>query len=203
MAYMLDPRLQALWDRQAIEHILTTYARAIDRLDVELLKSLYHPGALDTHASFKGSAEEFADFAIDYLRREFTATMHHITHSNINVYGDAAATESYFYAYHRFEGNFDRVSEFFGKAYAQRCRSDGTLDDGHEFICGGRYIDLFTKRNGEWRIADREITVEWNHVRPASKSEPGSFIANNTAPPGRDRDDIIYRFITRARKGAE
>jgi hypothetical protein len=40
-------QLQTLLDRQQIETILTTYPRAIDRLDVELLKSLYHPDARD------------------------------------------------------------------------------------------------------------------------------------------------------------
>jgi SnoaL-like domain len=37
-----DPLLQELADRRDIEHVITPYARAIDRLDIELLKSLYH-----------------------------------------------------------------------------------------------------------------------------------------------------------------
>jgi len=45
----------SLLDRFAIENILTSYARAIDRLDIELLKSLYHEDARDDHAWFEGT----------------------------------------------------------------------------------------------------------------------------------------------------
>src|SRR4051794_25564624 len=45
-------------DRFAIEDILTSYARAIDRLDIELLKSLYHEDARDDHAWFEGTARD-------------------------------------------------------------------------------------------------------------------------------------------------
>ncbi len=197
----LDERLQSLLDRQAIDHILTLYPRAIDRLDLELLKSLYHPGARDEHASFKGTADAFAEHVIGFLRDTFTTTMHHVTHSNVELCGDRAAAESYYYAYHRLEGDFDKVAGFFGRDYALRCRRDETLGYGHEFICGGRYVDLFEKRQGEWHIADREITVEWKHFRPATHGGAESGIEQIVAPPGRDRNDIAYRFIARARAG--
>lgn len=190
-----DPVIQGIVDRQAIDDILTTYPRAIDRLDLDLLKSLYHPDARDDHASFKGTAHEFAEYAIAFLRDTFVSTMHHVTHSHIAVNEDAAAAESYYYAYHRLEGDFDKVAGFFGKTYAERCAADGTLDDGHEFICGGRYVDSLTKRDGAWRIANREITVEWKHFRPATHGDPESGIAQIVAPPGRDRNDIAYRFL--------
>jgi hypothetical protein len=112
-------QLQTLLDRQQIETILTTYPRAIDRLDLELLKSLYHPDARDDHASFRGTAHEFADYVIPVLQETFTATMHHVTHYNIELNGDIAAAESYYYAYHRLEGGFDKIAGFFGPSYAR------------------------------------------------------------------------------------
>lgn len=194
----MDPEFRELLDRQAIGQVLTAYARAIDRLDLEALKALYHPEARDNHAAFEGSAQDFATHAIDFLRDAFTATMHHVTHSHIELFGDSAVSESYFYAYHRLEGDEAKVAQFFGRSYVDRCLADGTLENGHEFICGGRYIDLFTRREGAWRIADREITVEWNSVRPATMSEPGTFLAGNVAPAGRGPEDVVYRFIARA-----
>jgi hypothetical protein len=194
-------QLQTLLDRQQIESILTTYPRAIDRLDVELLKSLYHADARDDHASFKGTAHEFADFVIPFLRETFTSTMHHVTHYNIELHGDIAAAESYYYAYHRLQGDFEKVAGFFGPSYAEKCRRDGTLDNGHEFICGGRYVDLFTRQQNQWRIAEREITVEWKHFRPTTHGDEGSGIEAIAAAPGRDRTDIAYRFFARAKAG--
>lgn len=188
--------LRELMDREEIRHILTAYARAIDRLDIDLLKSLYHPDARDEHASFKGTADEFADYAIAFQRETFVATMHHITHSHISLNGNETAAESYYYAYHRMEGGYDKVSAFFGQSYADRCSADGTLDQGHEFINGGRYIDRLSRRNGKWRIAHREITVEWKHFRPATKGDPGSGIEAIEAPALRGKDDIAYQLFS-------
>jgi len=195
MTHDQENQLRALQDRQDIQHLLTRYARAIDRLDIELLKSLYHPDARDDHASFKGTAQEFAEHAIGFLRDAFVTTMHHVTHSHINVVGDEAAAESYYYAYHRMEGDHAKVAGFFGKTYADRCAADGTLDDGHEFICGGRYVDRLSRRDGKWRIAKREITVEWKHFRPSTHGDPESGIEAIAAPARRDREDIAYRFF--------
>ena len=187
--------LRELRDRQEIEHLLTLYARAIDRLDIDLLKSLYHPDARDDHASFKGTAHEFADHAIAFLRDAFVATMHHVTHTHIEVRGDEAAAESYYYGYHRMEGDRDKIAGFFGDRYADQCLADGTLADGHEFICGGRYVDRMSRRDGAWRIANRQITVEWKHFRPATHGAPGSGIEAIVARASRDRSDIAYSFF--------
>ena len=54
-------QLQYLLDRQAIADVLVTYSRAIDRLDRDLLISVYHPDAIDDHGVFIGTREEFAD----------------------------------------------------------------------------------------------------------------------------------------------
>ena len=106
-----------------------------------------------------------------------------------------AAAESYYYAYHLLEGDIDKVAGFFGKSYAERCAKDGTIDDGHEFISGGRYVDSLTKRDGVWRFANRETTVEWKHFRPVTHGDPGSGIEKIVAPAGRDRNDVAYRVF--------
>jgi len=45
-------------DREAIENLLGLYCRAIDRLDVELLKSVYHPDGIDDHGAISANAHE-------------------------------------------------------------------------------------------------------------------------------------------------
>ena len=53
-----------LQDRRAIEDCLMTYSRAIDRLDRDLLLSVYHEDAVDDHGLFVGSPAAFPDWAI-------------------------------------------------------------------------------------------------------------------------------------------
>jgi hypothetical protein len=54
-------QLLACADRDAIENLLGLYCRAIDRLDLELLESVYHPDAVDDHGMIHASGHEFAE----------------------------------------------------------------------------------------------------------------------------------------------
>ena len=80
----------------------------------------------------------------------FRATMHFITNTAITfpAAGQAHA-ESYFYAYHEHlpgpHGGPVMVT-----------------------LVGGRYIDRFEERNGEWRILARVVTMEWSEHRPGA-----------------------------------
>ena len=92
----LDAR--ALADREEIRDILARYARAIDRLDVDLLKSCYHPDSYDDHGHFKGNGHEFADFIIESLRGRCHATSHVVTNILVELDPtdhDRATGESY------------------------------------------------------------------------------------------------------------
>jgi hypothetical protein len=53
--FMLEsPALEALLDKQAIYDVLLRYCRRIDRVDVDLVRSGYHAGAIDHHTGFEG-----------------------------------------------------------------------------------------------------------------------------------------------------
>jgi hypothetical protein len=187
----LEKRLQELVDRQDIERVVRLYCRAIDRLDLELLKSVYHPDGTDDHGSFSGNAHEFADTIIPSLREAIVDGMHTITQSVVDVQGAYATAESYYLAYQRCPGGREKVAAFFGERYAQSVRAD--IDKDHDYFCGGRYIDLFEKRGGQWKILRRKITNEWNMVRPCGRITDQGFIAAYNLPGRRDREDYVYR----------
>jgi hypothetical protein len=168
MTSELERRVQIMWDRQEIERVLRIYCRAIDRLDVELLKSVYHPDAIDAHGSFTGNAHEFAEFIIGRLSAVTSYGFHTITNSIIDVDGERAVAESSYYGYHRVPGGIKSISAYFGDTYAASAQRDSTIDQEHEYICDGRYLDRFERRNGEWRIVQRMITNEWSQCRPTS-----------------------------------
>ena len=60
-----DARLAKMLAHAEIRDVLARYARAIDRADAELLKSCYHPDAIEEHAgNFEGNAHDYVDEAI-------------------------------------------------------------------------------------------------------------------------------------------
>lgn len=65
----LTPEPQELVDRQKIYHVPTSYCRALDRCDVELMKSVYREDGYDDHGVFAVNAQEFAGFIFDRLEK--------------------------------------------------------------------------------------------------------------------------------------
>jgi hypothetical protein len=186
-----DAQVQELLDRQAIETTIKLYCRAIDRLDIDLLRSIYWPEGTDDHGSFVGNAHEFADFIMTDLRKRVIDGMHAIMHSVIEIDGKFATSESYYWAYQLCPGGLEAVTEFFGERYADQHAA--RIDDNHDFFCGGRYIDLFEKRGNEWKVLKRKITNEWNTVRPTERISDQGAIAHYNLPGMRDQSDWVYQ----------
>jgi hypothetical protein len=188
-------RLKELLDQRDIERVLATYARAVDRQDLELLKSCYHHDAINHNAVSRSNAWEFAEMLLPLMRRLFSATMHHVTQTDVRVQGDQASCESYFIAWHLVVGGYEDVVAMFGAAYADEMRRAKTVDGGHDFVGSGRYLDRFERRNGIWRIAERNVTMEWNHYGPVTHGSPESMYGRMPARARRDPTDPVYRLL--------
>lgn len=128
--------LNELADREAIRECLYRYCRGIDRRDADILRTAYWPDAIDTHLTFKGNIEEFIAWALPTMKT-MTNHQHHITNVIINLDGNTAKVESYFWS----------------------CVVQG--DPRHDRIGGGRYLDRFERRDGEWRIIERYVISDW------------------------------------------
>jgi hypothetical protein len=192
MNHSIEESLQILIDRQEIEQVLKLYCRAIDRLDLELLKSVYHPDGTDDHGSFSGNAQEFAVHIIASLQTSILDGIHTVTHSVIDVKGLFATSESYYWAYQLCPGGEKRVSDFFGERYAATVRQQGAIERNQDYFCGGRYIDLFEKRDGVWKILRRKITNEWNVIQPSVRITDQGFVAAYNLPGIRGKSDPVY-----------
>jgi hypothetical protein len=138
----MDPQLRRLLDEAAMRDVLARYARAIDRMDWDLLRSCYHPGAIDEHGRYDGDVEGF----IAWLERELPAykgTAHVLGQQRIEFQNpDAAVSEAYGVAYHR------------------------NADETEDRTLLVRYLDRFERRAGEWRIAHRRCVYEWVRIDP-------------------------------------
>lgn len=163
----LNPKVQEMLDKQEIHEVLMRYCRGIDRCDEELVRSAYHPDAMDEHGEFNGKVEDFIAWVIPALRENCRMTMHSICNELVEVRGDKAYCESYVVAYHRMERNGAEV----------------------DFTLGGRYVDRFERRHGTWKIAHRKLMLDWDRVDPVDAKHPTRHLYTMGV---RTREDWVY-----------
>jgi hypothetical protein len=166
-----DLTADRLADRAAIRDLVCRYCRGVDRLDMELVRSCYHPGAIDHHTGFDGTVEEYVVWVENALR-SFDGSMHIVSNHLVEFAGPRALSETY------------------GMAVHWGSPADSSR---HNFTSGFRYIDLVEKRDGEWRILERYASREW------TRSEASLFIPREHPGPGgrRDREDYVYQLRNR------
>ena len=170
----LDPRLQALLDKEEIRQVVYSFARGVDRHDWDLVRSCYHQGGVDNHGVFNGDAGEYTAWVSENLPKLAEMTMHVIANSIIELDGDVAHSESYIIGYHRYT------------------RADGQRAD---FTCGARYVDRLERRDGVWKIINRVLVWEWVRDDPVGMEfegfgiDPSSFVWGEHG-----RGDAAYTF---------
>jgi SnoaL-like domain len=160
-------------DRRQISKAVLRYCRGIDRLDMDLVRSAYHPGGIDHHTGFSGPIEDFIAWVTQGLAN-FDGTMHLIGNQFIEGEGSVAVSETYGTAVH--------------------WGSPGD-DPRRNFTSGFRYVDHFEKRGGDWRIVERWAVREW------TRSEAGRFMAKEGEGPSPRRNDQDIVFAVKAKLG--
>jgi hypothetical protein len=140
-------RLEILLAKDEIREVLMRYGRGVDRGDAELLKSCYHPGAIEEHGStYVGPADAYIDAAVPRIHKMGTLA-HYICNIHISLEGERAYVESYVLTFARFQRD--------GKSY--------------DTFTGGRLCDRFDRRNGEWKVMHRKMAFDWNHDMPSQE----------------------------------
>jgi hypothetical protein len=157
-----------LSDREEIRDVLFRYTRGIDRLDLALVRSCYHPDAHDDHGAFRGDLDGFLAWVGDVLSY-FESTMHFIGNQLIELDGDVAHTESYCVAYHR------------------RGADDG--EDPYDLVTALRYVDRLERRGGDWKIADRVCVFDWSRRDPIV----GEWAMDSAVRGQRGAGDPVWR----------
>jgi hypothetical protein len=142
----MDLRLQRIGDEQAIRDVLARYWRGVDRRDATLVASAYHDDAYDDHGYYKGPVRGFVESLEPGAWRYFRNTQHFSGHISVE-----------------FVGSGDARVESYAEAHHIRCQNEDQLDD---LVYGLRYVDRFTLRDGEWRIAHRVCTWDWHRIDP-------------------------------------
>jgi ketosteroid isomerase-like protein len=165
---MMDPEVQRLVDESAIRRLLSRYVRAIDRRDYDLLRTCYHPDAVDEHGVYDGDIDGFVEYLRKITPSEFES--HFLSSPLIEVDGDVAWAETYCLALRR--------------VHDERWEARDRMQHV-------RYLDRLEKRDGEWRIAHR--VASYGHGRFDPAPEPTDFGASHVRDT-RDRSDAVYRL---------
>ena len=171
-----EERLRDLLAKQDILEVLARYARGVDRADAELLASCYHPDAIEEHgSSYNGPADEYIAGAMERLKL-MGPMAHYLCNSHIDLDGDRAWVETYVLTFARFPA----------------AEGDSEVDT----LTGGRLCDRFECRDGQWLIAHRRMTFDWNRDAPSNEGWcQGLF---DSASPDfhrgrKDREDLGYQ----------
>lgn len=174
LAAMVDE----LASRAAVEEVLLDYARGNDLGDEAMIRSCFWPESKHKHGGFDGTSTAFVDFAMK-VGATLKYSKHHISNVSVRVAGDRAFSECYYFAHHR------------------RNTKDGTGEEDAFFE--GRYIDLFERRNGVWKIIQRRGTSDWNSPVLPAESPYDSLPAGSHAL--RSKDDAYYRMLALFEEG--
>ena len=169
----LEARMRATCDKQEIHDVLMRYCRGVDRGDADLIRSAFHPDAISDLGGGPERSQASADRIVESLSKT-KGPAHFVGNVLIELDGDVAWSEAYFISYATVARD--------GKAFT-RAR-------------GGRYVDRFERRAGEWRIALRVIVDDWNRVDPVGETQPAARQGQ------RSHDDPVWTIRTGAFGGA-
>jgi hypothetical protein len=169
--------LDELLTKQEIRDVMARYCRGVNRLDIDLVRSCFHPDAWEDHGAFHGEASAFCDGLRAGLE-SFTLTFHFVGNSLIEIEGDSASHETYFIAYDRLPADESGVEK--------------------DVIFGGRYLAVHERRNGgPWLIAERTVVHDWHRVDPVGEVWP---YAASFAQAAQGHEDLAYRLLDPNRK---
>jgi len=80
-----------LLDRLAIHDVIVRYCRGVDRGDLELALTCYHPDAVDDHGGFHGSSTDFILSVCGPTFERYSSMMHYIMNESVAFLGSDVA----------------------------------------------------------------------------------------------------------------
>lgn len=193
---MTDAALQALVEKvdrldafEQIRSVVGRYSRGADRGDPNEARRCLWPDARLHVAYCDGPADEFVDVLIGELVGKLLAATHHlIGNTVIELDGNRAHAESYAIAHHISHPNAESNAAMLGDENV----AAGAETGKNELIIGFRYLDLFEKREGVWKILDRRLVFDWSQAGKYTGISSGGLYAGTPLRGARGASDPSY-----------
>ncbi|HEV7978454.1 nuclear transport factor 2 family protein [Amycolatopsis sp.] len=180
--------LERLADRAEIEDVMHRWCRAVDRLDFDLMRTVFHPDAVDSHGPsvFEGGVEELISW-ISGRHSSIPFCLHSLSNMLIEFAGpDTAVVETNVMSVQRLSEEGDP---------AIRVHEGVPGGHGMQMLAFARYADRFERRGGEWRIQHRVMILDSQLLIEGGEGELASGITIGR----RDRTD--YSYVLRSAVG--
>lgn len=160
-------RLKAM---EAIRDCIYRICRGTDRIDADLVRSAYHPGAT-VHYGKMFSGDAAASIEGGMKHQSSQEQRHHMVGNIlIRIEGDQAFAETY---------ELDR----------HKSPMNGEMRD---LVLAARTLDRFERRDGEWKIVERTKVMDWGRTINA---DDGLYANSPLETGGNDRSDPSYKIL--------
>jgi len=143
-----------LRDREVIKDLYDRYAYGVDSIDMELVRSVFHPDCVVVGTMEEGTIDEYLDGLVEGLRA-YQATMHFKGNQYVELDGDEAFVETWVLGHHM--------------------EAPGSPID--HLVLGLRYQDDLVRVGDDWKIIRRRAAKQW-HTGPL----PRPFIGEPPYP---------------------
>jgi uncharacterized protein (TIGR02246 family) len=130
-------------DRLALQELAARYARAVDRRDYAAFSALFTSDGVLCGPGYSLTARGEIEQGIRLIE-QYETTQHCVHNQLVDVRGDSATGETYCVARH---------------VYTR----DGVK---RKLDMGVRYQDAYRRERGAWRIARRELVLDWTQDLP-------------------------------------
>lgn len=165
----LARRVDELSSKEAIRECVYRVDRGIDRIDVNILRTAFHPDAKVQWLS--PAPVPLSEWLqnVDHIRQITRQAQHLIGNVLIDLQGETANVESYEITRH-----LTRMGE-----------------EWKDLIYSARYLDKFSRRNGQWKIDSRIKIMDWARIMEGS--DP--IFDGATLKGRRDAEDLSYQLF--------
>jgi hypothetical protein len=145
-------------DRLQIQDLLYRWCRAVDRLDRQGMLDVFWPGAIDSHGPYIGPAEGLVEWIL-VRHRPIGTSSHFIGNLLIEFAADdVALVETYVRTIQQYPPEAkSQLAQLTGGAA-------GDAEAAMDMFTSSRYLDRVERRDGEWRIAHRDLIQDWKQI---------------------------------------
>lgn len=157
---------QRLADRAEIQDLLMRWSRAIDRLDIEAIRNVFHPDAIDNHGAYNGGIDGLTDWVAQRHAR-IPFSMHLLGNMMIEFSDDDnAVVETYTITMQRYPlDSRESLVALVGEV-------PPTSAEATDLVIAARYVDHVSRRNGAWKIATRHVIFDSSMLVDAANKKP-------------------------------
>jgi hypothetical protein len=146
-----DPEATLRWlrDRMLLEDLYRRYAYGVDSVDMELVRSVFHPDCVVVGTMEQGTLDDYLE-GLEAGLLMYAATMHFQGNQYVELDGDRAFVETWVIGYHM----------------------EAPDSPIQHLILALRYKDDAVRVGDEWKIVRREAVRQW-HTGPFPRPSIG------------------------------